>query len=101
MSLLDDDPEARPKRLQVAYDALQNDEWLSNIVGWRDRNRLPGEHVFELKEMFMSHDELLAKIGPGMARDARAAERQSAALSGDMIQPQSPDSKEPATAAVN
>lgn len=102
MSLLDDDPEARPKRLQVAYDALQNDEWLSNIVGWRDRNRLPGEHVFELKEMFMSHDELLAKIGPGMARDAREAERQSAALSGDMIQPQSPDSKEPAaTAAAN
>ena len=63
LSILDGDPAAQPKRLQVIYDALQNDEWLENIVGWRDRNRLPGEHVFSLGEMFLSHDELIASFG--------------------------------------
>ncbi|MEM7156619.1 MAG: hypothetical protein AAF799_27475 [Myxococcota bacterium] len=50
-------------RLQIVYDALQNDEWFENILLWRERARLPGEHVFTLEEMFLSHREILQTIG--------------------------------------
>ena len=50
-------------RLQMVYDALQNDEWFENILLWRERSRLPGEHVFTLEEMFLSHREIYEAIG--------------------------------------
>lgn len=51
-----------PQQLRLIYDALQNDEWFSNILSWRDRNRLPGEHIYKLEEMYLSLDKLKAKV---------------------------------------
>lgn len=46
-----------PNRMQIIFDAVQNDEWLSNILSWRERSRLPGEHIYSMKEMYMSFED--------------------------------------------
>lgn len=71
VSLLDHEEPAGLHRLRTIHDALQNDEWFANIIRWRERLSLPGEHVFSLEQMFMSQRELLRTIGPAnMDREA-------------------------------
>ena len=68
MTLLDGDSEKVnkvPHRLAVVYDALQNDEWLNQIVNWRLRSRLPGEHCYKLGEMYLPFNELANRLQDG------------------------------------
>lgn len=63
VGLIDADEPADLHRLRVIHDALQNDEWFTNIMLWRERSSMPGEHVFTLEEMFMPHRVLYARLG--------------------------------------
>lgn len=58
MAILPADP-GKLRPLASIYDALQNDEWLGNIIRWRSRSSLPGERAYTLEEMYKTFDELI------------------------------------------
>lgn len=57
-----DKPSRELSRLQVIFDTLQNDEGLDSILNWRERGLLPGEHPYDLDDMFTPSWKLTGRL---------------------------------------